>query len=279
MAFDPDAFLAEPFDPDAFLSSGASLPQATRRQSVVSDVPQVSADGSLLPQAPYERTAYPKERAYQPSGFDYVKQAASGINQGLLDIPELPANLANAALSLTPFEGRVGSLKETPIIGDFLTAATKRAIPEGTNAVSDALRVGGEWTSPTGALTKVDKLMAGGAVIGDYLNDTFGEIAGGVLAPIIGSFTGKKAKGLTRDQKKVLEFVKANTGDLNEAQGKVIDAIERGDIGDLADLSGDNQLKRVVAEFGADLGQESMFFERTGAMVEFLPPQPRKGSS
>lgn len=39
------------------------------------------------------------------------------------------------------------------------------------------------------------------------------------------------------------------------------------------------ELKRLVAELCADLGQESMFFERTGSMVEFIPPQPRKGSS
>lgn len=39
------------------------------------------------------------------------------------------------------------------------------------------------------------------------------------------------------------------------------------------------ELKRAVAELGADLGQESMYFERTGSMVDFIPPQPRNGDS
>ena len=32
-------------------------------------------------------------------------------------------------------------------------------------------------------------------------------------------------------------------------------------------------LKQLVGRLGAKLGQESMYFERTGGSIEFIPPQ------
>jgi len=37
------------------------------------------------------------------------------------------------------------------------------------------------------------------------------------------------------------------------------------------------QLERAVAELGAKLGQESMYLERTGGMIHFVPPRPPRG--
>ena len=34
------------------------------------------------------------------------------------------------------------------------------------------------------------------------------------------------------------------------------------------------ELERAVAELGAKLGQESMYLERTGGTIRFIPPQP-----
>ncbi len=38
-------------------------------------------------------------------------------------------------------------------------------------------------------------------------------------------------------------------------------------------------LERAVAELGAELGQESMYLERTGGTIYFIPPQPPGGGS
>ena len=32
------------------------------------------------------------------------------------------------------------------------------------------------------------------------------------------------------------------------------------------------ELKELVARFGAELGQESMYFEQTGGTIDFIPP-------
>ncbi len=37
------------------------------------------------------------------------------------------------------------------------------------------------------------------------------------------------------------------------------------------------ELRQVVAELGAKLGQESMYLERTVGTLDFVPPQPRGG--
>lgn len=37
------------------------------------------------------------------------------------------------------------------------------------------------------------------------------------------------------------------------------------------------ELERLVAELGATLGQESMYFERTGSMIGFIPPRKLGG--
>ncbi len=39
------------------------------------------------------------------------------------------------------------------------------------------------------------------------------------------------------------------------------------------------ELERVVAELGAELGQESMYLEHTGSTIHLIPPQPPKGGS
>src|SRR3712207_2232685 len=44
-------------------------------------------------------------------------------------------------------------------------------------------------------------------------------------------------------------------------------AIERGRL---------EELRRLVAQFGSLLGQETMYFERTGAVVEFVAAEPRQ---
>jgi hypothetical protein len=38
------------------------------------------------------------------------------------------------------------------------------------------------------------------------------------------------------------------------------------------------ELERLVAELGAKLGQESMYLERTGGVIRFVPPQPPGGA-
>ncbi len=38
------------------------------------------------------------------------------------------------------------------------------------------------------------------------------------------------------------------------------------------------ELERVVAELGAELGQESMYLERTGGTIHFISPQPPRGT-
>jgi len=38
-------------------------------------------------------------------------------------------------------------------------------------------------------------------------------------------------------------------------------------------------LERAVAELGAELGQESMYLERTGGTIHFIPPKPPKEAS
>ncbi|NQU22466.1 MAG: hypothetical protein HQ567_14410 [Candidatus Nealsonbacteria bacterium] len=39
------------------------------------------------------------------------------------------------------------------------------------------------------------------------------------------------------------------------------------------------ELERAVAELGAELGQESMYLERSGGTIHFIPPQPPSGGS
>lgn len=39
------------------------------------------------------------------------------------------------------------------------------------------------------------------------------------------------------------------------------------------------ELEQLVAELGAELGQESMYLERCGSTVRFIPPRAARGSS
>ena len=40
-----------------------------------------------------------------------------------------------------------------------------------------------------------------------------------------------------------------------------------------------SDLKRMVAKFGRMLGQESMYLERTGGTIGFVPPLPQEGEN
>ncbi|MEE8452105.1 MAG: hypothetical protein V3R99_09330 [Thermoguttaceae bacterium] len=39
------------------------------------------------------------------------------------------------------------------------------------------------------------------------------------------------------------------------------------------------ELEQAVGELGSKLGQESMYLERTGGMIHFIPPRPPTGDS
>ena len=97
------------------------------------------------------------EREY--GAMDYAKQAAGGFNRGLWDIVDLPVTLGNLVTgagtqawnkitgdnATNKLEAMTPSKAIDNLTGGFVSDATKRTIPEGEDALGDAVYTGLEY--------------------------------------------------------------------------------------------------------------------------------------
>lgn len=186
-----------------------------------------------------------------------VKHAAKGAGQAAFDVLEMPYNLeklANQGVQALGFDGFQTSERSLPeavvdtIGGEgtyqgFRQALAGEELAREQAPVADSIRTALEWgaAGPYNFVRKgfvkalPDIGAAAGAVGGQVLGGDVGEVAGGFVGALAGARKGKAPKG----EETAYDFVMKHAENPEEAVAKLKIALERGDKGTLADLTGD----------------------------------------
>lgn len=272
------------------------------------DAPQAAepkASGSLaerynIAEKTAEAAPAAEDKSY--SVMDYAGHIAGGFNKAIVDTVNLPlaaSRLLSDATGLGEalnnqfgesapdwMKGDSKDLYDLPLgVGEFLKAATARAVPEGESMIADAARTATEWgafgplTAARNLATKApmmrnvadDLAMGVGAATGEAVADDVGEVGGeltggvlGLLAALkgkpvldwavnkipqsLGSTTPlptKAEKAAARHEQGALDLILGNLGDEAAAKGSLVDSLERGRTGTTLDALNDQGVNVV----------------------------------
>lgn len=232
----------------------------------VSDAPLSEAEQQEL--AALEAKYGPAE----PTLGQKAKHIAKGYGQMALDLMDLPyygEQLIDAGLKKIGVEGGLPGETSTTRLSDYVPESWKEALaseefaPEAApNA--DALRTGVEWfgAGPINFFRKAltgqgvmagvramrpDLLAGGGAATGAALADSdnpYGELAGGTIGTLA-SLRKPRPPNMGAAERRAFKFIQKNSDNPAAVVANTQDAVTRGEVGTLADLSGDQQLYNV----------------------------------
>lgn len=232
--------------------------------------------------------------ADDPSLLTQARHVAGGIPQAGFDILDLPSNMARIMQTGVDFlfgdEGLIPELggvtravpalraieavatsrrpSELPVLSDAKELLAKETVTREQAPVADALRTAMEWGA--GGLPRAgqklagkavslapDLLMGGAAGAGQLIGGDTGEMVGGLLGVVAAIRSGDYSK-LTRAEQNALDLVRNSADDADAAMSNLADAIERGEVGTLADLTRDPKLydiEKAAAQVDPSLGR------------------------
>lgn len=204
----------------------------------------------------------PEERGVKlKQTLDVIKNTAGGLNKGLVDMADIPASVLNLGLKTAGVGPRAGGMRSLPVVGEFLTQATQRAVPKGQNLIADAAFTAGEW----GGLDKSGLVIGPAAAMGEYLGGAKGEIAGGMTAlaaMLRGQFKAgappeikdelRPDPSIPHKERDAVNFVAANVRDKSQAMRNIREGVKKGEVGSTADLARDPAL------FGVEQGLDNL---------------------
>ena len=254
------------------------LVQARQLQQQMAASPTPEPTPTPTPMASRPSEPVPQET----EGFDWPQLGRRamapfrGAADTILKFPSEMASLRNAAIEAIPAPSgqmlplwaalQMGKVTNDPIAEGLRSLAPGQASPVGEDPVEDFGQRVGEWGTPLwpSKLTKLDAAMGIGAGLGGAVGGETGEMVGG-LSPLAANLTGlSKVPGRVADagkdfwqklwgegaseadQQKLAEWVYSHAHDPEQALKNINDAIARGEVGDIGDLSRDQGLANLI---------------------------------
>lgn len=247
---------------------GATQEQALERVKAQYSSPQQA------PQAPqtqpdsdnYLDQMMSEGRKKDTRALNMLKQVGGGLAQAGMDLVDAPFNIGNViSKGVADFAGAESYPQamlpsEIPMIKDFISKGTARAIPKGESVLADALRTGTEWGAGllTNPAKKLPDILAGtGAAIGEQIGGETGEMIGGISGMLGGTKRARKEPKTpsATSEERAINFIMENADNPNVAIANLRLAQEQGEIGSLAELTKDRGIFNVesAAQKGSKL--------------------------